>query len=365
MRLLIVQQILPRYRTEFFDEVGRRGVTLTVAHGVPAANAGVVCSIAPYSAHLENRRFCGLVWQAGAVSVLRELAPDVVVVEASARNLTSLVIARIAERRDVGLVVWGLGQINRPRGRLTNWASRWMLGRMVRRAGAVVAYSNAAASFYRDALGTSCPVVVAPNAIAHSRANLGAPVEAKVGLGNPPILVFAGRIVKHKGIDRLLSAVHLVGRDRLQCTIVGEGPHREALQQQASDLGLGECVAFVGDMTPTEVANVMAQADYVVLPGMGGLAIQQAMSVGTPVILGAPCDGTELDLVVDGVTGFIAEHSTPAALARAIERALDRTDYGELRKQVADTCKAMGGVGAMATEFLRAATIARESAVVR
>ena len=53
---------------------------------------------------------------------------------------------------------------------------------------------------------------------------------------------------------------------------------------------------FVGPKHGAELKPYFAEADIFVLPGTGGLAVQEAMSYGLPVIV-ARGDGTQDDLV--------------------------------------------------------------------
>jgi len=82
--------------------------------------------------------------------------------------------------------------------------------------------------------------------------------------------------------------------------------------------GLRGHVRFVGDQR-ANVSRFYRDARFAVLPGLGGLAINQAMCHQVPVICG-PADGTELDLVENDVTGIRLSEATPETLAAAMER---------------------------------------------
>jgi glycosyltransferase involved in cell wall biosynthesis len=69
-----------------------------------------------------------------------------------------------------------------------------------------------------------------------------------------------------------------------------------------------------------ELEQIYAQTDLFVLPGTGGLAVQQAMSHGLPVIV-ARGDGTQEDLVAGG-NGWLIPPDDTAALRRSLEEAL-------------------------------------------
>ena len=63
-------------------------------------------------------------------------------------------------------------------------------------------------------------------------------------------------------------------------------------------------IFFVGKIIDG-ISKYFLQSDVFVLPGLGGLAISDAMIHGLPVIAGK-ADGTEIDLVTNE-TGFLHE----------------------------------------------------------
>jgi glycosyltransferase involved in cell wall biosynthesis len=75
---------------------------------------------------------------------------------------------------------------------------------------------------------------------------------------------------------------------------VGDGPEREKLQSLAK--GIYPSAEFIGARHGAELKHYFTEADLFVLPGTGGLAVQEAMSYGLPVIV-AQGDGTQDDLV--------------------------------------------------------------------
>jgi glycosyltransferase involved in cell wall biosynthesis len=81
---------------------------------------------------------------------------------------------------------------------------------------------------------------------------------------------------------------------------------------------------FLGPKHGAELAAWFAKADVLVLPGLGGLAVQEAMASGVPVIV-ADGDGTQEDLV-DGATGWNVKPDDVDALVTAIADALSDRD---------------------------------------
>jgi len=108
-----------------------------------------------------------------------------------------------------------------------------------------------------------------------------------------PYILFVGRFQARKRIDSLLRAcAQLESNPRL--VIVGDGPERNQLELLAKQIY--PRVEFIGAKHGAELKPYFMEADLFVLPGTGGLAIQEAMSYGLPVIV-AQGDGTQDDLV--------------------------------------------------------------------
>jgi glycosyltransferase involved in cell wall biosynthesis len=108
-----------------------------------------------------------------------------------------------------------------------------------------------------------------------------------------PCVLFVGRLQLRKNVDLLLGAcAELDIQPRL--VIVGDGPEREELESLAQELY--PSAEFIGAKHGAELKPYFTEADLFVLPGTGGLAVQEAMSYGLPVIV-AQGDGTQDDLV--------------------------------------------------------------------
>lgn len=121
-------------------------------------------------------------------------------------------------------------------------------------------------------------------------------------------IVFVGRLDAIKGVPLLLDAVAAL-RERhpdARVSIVGDGPHRAQLEQQTARLGLGEMVHFLGYRSQDAVADLLAQADMLVLPSFAEgvpVVLMEAMAARLPVIASQVAGVGEL--VEDGVSGHL------------------------------------------------------------
>jgi glycosyltransferase involved in cell wall biosynthesis len=141
----------------------------------------------------------------------------------------------------------------------------------------------------------------------------------------PPIqdrpirILFVGRLQPRKRIDLLLQACQAMEHP-VEVRIVGDGPAREEWSQLAMEIF--PRAEFTGAQTGANLDNHYRWADLFVLPGTGGLAVQEAMSFGLPVIV-AQGDGTQRDLV-NSDTGWLVKPGSLRSLQSALESAVSQ-----------------------------------------
>lgn len=155
------------------------------------------------------------------------------------------------------------------------------------------------------------------------------PLRASVGMrsrlsgGHPeaPLLVAVGRLGLEKNIELLSSVLPCVPGARL--AIVGDGPHRNALEQHFA----GQPVHFTGFLAGEQLAAAVASADAMVFPSETdtlGLVLLEAMAAGTPVV--AAASGDVPDVVEDGVSGLLFAPGDAAAAAVAVRGILENAE---------------------------------------
>jgi glycosyltransferase involved in cell wall biosynthesis len=133
-------------------------------------------------------------------------------------------------------------------------------------------------------------------------------------------------------VDLLLQACAALP-ERLQprLVIVGDGPERESLEALARTVY--PSAEFPGARHGAELVPCFSSADLFVLPGTGGLAVQEAMSYGLPVIMGQG-DGTNDALVHPG-NGWQIPPDDLSVLTETLRSAL--LDAGRLREMGAES----------------------------
>jgi glycosyltransferase involved in cell wall biosynthesis len=157
----------------------------------------------------------------------------------------------------------------------------------------LLTYSHQGADEY-IALGFPAErIFVAPNA-AVARPSYPNPTRPAT-INDKPTILFVGRLQARKRLDLLLQAcASLPVNLQPHLVIVGDGPERGNLEAVAQTIY--PLAVFTGAKHGPELSAFFIAADLFVLPGTGGLAVQEAMSYGLPVIMGQG-DGTNEDLV--------------------------------------------------------------------
>jgi glycosyltransferase involved in cell wall biosynthesis len=148
----------------------------------------------------------------------------------------------------------------------------------------------------------------------------GSEVRQKLGLGADEfILVCVARLSEQKGIDTLIRAMARVVRNRVRCKciIVGDGPLRDQLIEQARGIGLSGHVFFEGfqkDVRP----YLQASSAFILTSHVEGLplSILEAMACGLPSIVTDV--GGNAEVITDRVHGLIVPRGSVEAIADAI-----------------------------------------------
>jgi glycosyltransferase involved in cell wall biosynthesis len=162
-------------------------------------------------------------------------------------------------------------------------------------------------------------------------------VAAELGLPlDRPIVLDVGAILAEKWLEVLIDVVRLIEHIAVSLIIVGDGPALGRLRSLSADLSFvkypGRVIAGVG--------RFFDAADIFVLPGTGGLAINEAMAHGLPIITGY-ADGSAEDLITDRLNGYLLKEGTAEEIARHLENLLKdpeaRLRMGKISRELITT----------------------------
>ena len=189
------------------------------------------------------------------------------------------------------------------------------LARQVAAATATVAVSDPVRDWVRERTGSES-VHTVPNGVSITRI-----VPRPEDIGDP-VVTFVGTLKPWHGVADLLAAAALAKRP-WKLRIIGDGPERAALEEQAAGLGIE--VDFRGAVAPADMPGQLAGSAIGVAPypDLGGeqqqyfspLKVYEYLAAGLPVVASAV---GQLPQIL-GELGTLVPPSDPAALATAID----------------------------------------------
>jgi len=154
-------------------------------------------------------------------------------------------------------------------------------------------------------------------------------------------IVGVGSLFPVKRWDRLLLAALELKQRGLDCLvrIAGDGPLRRSLEQLAQDLGLANCIEFIGHTD--DIPRLLSDATFLVVTsdheGYPNV-VMEAMACGRAVV--ATDVGDVPSLVEDGKTGFVVRRGDDTTLVARMATLLTQIDL----------CRQMGKAGRVKAE---------------
>ena len=142
------------------------------------------------------------------------------------------------------------------------------------------------------------------------------------------MILSVGQMIHRKGMDVLIRGAALLDRE-VGVYLIGGEPNEEVCGL-VEELNLTN-VHFPGFMTKERLQEYYKAADLFVLPtreDIWGLVINEAMAQGLPIITTRHC-GAGLELVEEGINGFLVEKEDEQALANRIELVLENEKLKE------------------------------------
>lgn len=171
--------------------------------------------------------------------------------------------------------------------------------------------------------------------------------ELRRKFGNKKIVLYFGRLIERKGISYLIKAFAKIEEENENVVLIvaGAGPEEPNLKKLCDLLKLND-VIFTGFVQETDKPAFLLCSDVLVYPSITidipeewGLAVNEAMSVGKPVIV-TKTVGCAYELVKPGVNGYVVPERDVLELYRAIREIVTddelRTRMGKAAKKTVE-----------------------------
>lgn len=254
--------------------------------------------------------------QKHTIATLRQIQPDVIVIPGHVGNLSFWRLMLLKKIFKFKLFSWQCGYEYNP-----NLFKKMMTQLFLNFFDFHLAYHSNAEKYLLKHNVKKSKIQVIGNTIDESLIPVVCKREAKTILEdkypilkNKIILLFVGAILVEKKLDLLIEAFLKLGKPEKFLIIVGDGPYLKELREKYGQM---ESLLFTGRLIEN-VGIFFDASDLFILPGTGGLAINEAMIHGLPVI-SSYADGSADDLVIDNFNGFRLRENSVEELSRYLE----------------------------------------------
>lgn len=315
-KAILVAPYWPSFRDDFTRELhaklAKSGVSLCIVAGTARTSKVVKNSESGLDHLLQYETIkiglgrVSLQWQKDLVKSIRSLKPDVVVIHPRVAILNYYFLSWYLGVIGTPKIFWDGGFERLDLGFFTTQIKRRLKKLQEFGALAYLTYSKRFAASRES--GTRVEVFSATNTVFVEKivkqTNLATPDSSGLRL------VYFGAITKDKRLEKALDALKILvdQNHSIQLSIIGSGKHVDALRKYVEKLDLSAHVSFDGPKYRDELWSFLSErnCDLFCLPGIGGLAVNEALACGVPVI-STVGDGTIGDLIDEGKNGWLLE----------------------------------------------------------
>lgn len=248
--------------------------------------------------------------------------PDIVIAEDISAMPNCLTIYLYCKLYGIPYIVWGPGSIPNKQPSKIRWFMEPLINFFRKGSKSFLCYSSYARDYYFTRYKKDCHIIYNSTTLPHSESEISiikSSIRKKYHKLSRLNIVFIGKLIPQKRVDILLTAISKIDTDiPVSVNIIGDGNMKDDLLRLSSDLNIRTKINFSGAILDrSKKADIFMNSHLGILPGLGGLAIQEMMWYGVPVIT-SYADGTEQDLIINGVSGFFIEDMTAENLYKGI-----------------------------------------------
>lgn len=322
-KILWIESYIPHYRVdlykklyEFYNNKGDEFFVCSNSEPPKIGRTGVKGHVIP-SHLLYNREYIinigkwSIYWQKGLIKIIQEIEPDVIIFQGHISNLTSWIIPNLYKNKI--FVSFQCGYEYRK-----SELKDVLLSRYLTRFKLHLAYHSGAKNYLLDSHVPSSKIVVLHNTINEEKLITVDRDAARKYLSkkyriniNDNVILFIGVLLKEKRVEILIDMMQYLDYS-YKLLIVGDGPNKKNLLKYTNS----ENIIFTGSKYDDRY-YYFCGADLLVLPGTGGLALNEALYYGLPILSGY-ADGSAEDLVHDGVNGYRIDNLSPKKLSYTV-----------------------------------------------
>ena len=125
-------------------------------------------------------------------------------------------------------------------------------------------------------------------------------------------VIFVGRLIREKNVDLLLESLSILKKSgyKLDCTIIGEGPERGAIEKKARELGID--VSIENFLSYEEMIGRLKASKVLAFPSIRegfGISVLEANACGIPAVVVKSNKNAASELILEGKNGFLSSNN--------------------------------------------------------
>lgn len=343
VKIVLITPILQHYRLTFYEKLSKHSedYDLNVFFGYkmkedgrPSYEGETKFKSTGFREHKYRILPFDIVYNWGMFSAIKKLDPDIVIMQGIAGDLTNRRIIAWAKRKKKKIIIWACGwEPGRAKSLLLKFKNA-LVSTFFKKAHYFLTYSTHASNYVHD-MGISESIIDTcyngieiDEMVQNSELTLqrAGELRKELGLEGNITFLYVGGLIREKEPGLLVDAFENLRRkyDNIKLLIIGDGPLRPDLEAQMKKYD-DQNIKYLGRII-RDVDAYFAASDCFVLPGIGGLALNQAMFWGKTCIV-SKADGTEDDLVIEGLSGYrFKEHDLESLVSAMEKRILEKPD---------------------------------------
>lgn len=346
-KIVLVTPILQHYRLTFYEKLSKadKNFDLTVFFGYkkrddgrPSFEGETKFKSKGFREYKYRILPFDIVYDWGMFTEIKKINPDIVIVQGIPGDLTLRRIVSWAKRKNKKIIIWACAwEPGRAKGLLFKFKSA-LVSTFFKKAHYFLTYSTHASNYVKnigidDSNIETCYNGIEIDEMLENSVQVIAEskkIREKYKLDGFITFLYVGGLISEKRVDLLVDAFSRL-RERynnIKLLIIGDGPLRNDLEMQIEKYN-DDNIKYLGRIVDG-VDPYFSAADCFVLPGIGGLALNQAMFWKKTCIV-SEADGTEDDLVIEGHSGYRFNKHNLDSLIAAMERRIEEK-YEKLKE---------------------------------
>lgn len=321
MKVLLIQRVVPHYRIDLFNSIyellSKRNIDFTIFCGfsildtkyVNTTKRPVYLNISLKNIRLFQKH---ITFYYNLFFILKAEKPDLIITEGGSNTINNIIVLFYNKLYKVPFVVWDLGKFVKLRdskSSLIEAIYSFIYKKTIIKSNSIITYNKAGAKYFKESFNLETEKIqilhntINEKNIFKSKNSVIVDKEFEKFAANfSHIIIFVGAIDKFKNLDFIIRIQNKLNDD-FGFLIIGNGTYKIEFQNKMKKFN----TFFTGQVNNLEqLAYYYGKSKVFLLPGLGGLSINQSLAYGVPVIC-SESDGSEFDLIVDGETGFILE----------------------------------------------------------